>query len=398
MRKFSLDWDRNFDNLNLTYVSSILGSFLLYTYNLRQMADYEGSFDSRIGIQTICQLCYFTDLFATIVSDFTNKKLKTQKKSKIEKINSMCVNDIVPGYSSINLEKSVLYSIGGILCNAKINTLDTTRIFLKNPAYSPMIVNGKLFSPQDGMCIALEREIPLIPIKLRVLISDSGIIWLDIIERDTEPSREKDLIGRINSTSLEKFIVQHVLQIEILPSVGDFDLIYLGNMNLYEDYDRSLFQYIEDSFPTNMIKWNIHKRIQKKIIEYMPSSEYKLNDIPSIWVYENEDLENIERSINRRMMRTSDGKNPVIAIIYLLITIGSSQQEQIKEQIKSYSKEKSDANIIVNFVQNDFLNNIMSGDNGLFLSEVDKIANKIVIDIQNAEMEYSKEQVAATKE
>lgn len=370
--------------------SAILICYLLYAYALRQMADYEASFDSRIGIKIISSLCHFTDHFTKIIEAFTNKNFDLQLGLKIQKVNSTCSIEVISGYQMYsNLEKSI-YHIGGVAANMKLDILRTTKILLNNTAYAPALINGKVFTPQDGHLIIMERKLPLTQIDLRIIISEFGTVWIEVVPKPSPFQRKSP--PKINPYAVERFIIEYVLGLEILPAIGNVGVLYLGRIAAKEDIEaRTLIKYLnalsDSAFP--LLK-KIHASLARKIKE-LPETIKESIAVQPIWLEESADLEDIE--IVALRMHSYTEKDNMLLIIYHFIPLSSAQIDQAKIRIRDFFALKElKIQLDLIFLSVDILNELVSGDELEFNQRIDVLVQSICTELCSSRVNNSAEE------
>lgn len=370
--------EKEHEELSLEETCAILCCFFLYSYALRQMADYEASFDSRISIEVISKLCYFTELFTKIVDSFTSKIAEFNWGTKVQQLNSVCSRDVVPGYQGICQGAKSIYSLGGILVNPQIDILQTTKSLLKNPAYAPALVHGKLYSPQDGTSIVLERKFPIAPISLKIIITESGVVWIDVYYKSRFKELQSEMMSKIHPLSIEKIIVRTVINSEILTAINHLEVLYLGGITTNQEYSKSLFEYMNDLLPMHMsLKRQIHDQLVRSVSKEL-QLDFRIIDkhiLPS-WIEDEPDFQEIDWLLRRRIRMGSIKSNSVLLIAYHLKSINLSQKEQFREQLKRVSNENNLESEIF-YVSDDFLNELIIGDDIFFNEKIVELSQKI---------------------
>jgi len=373
---------------------AIMCCFFLYSYALRQMADYEASFDSRIGIQTISRLSYYTDLFTKLVVSFTNRGTTIKRSPIVQRINSICSQELVPNYQTLSDSTDSLYSIGGVLANAKIDVFKTTKAILNNPVYAPALVNGKLFTPQEGNPIVLQRKLPFTPISLRIIISESGVIWIDVIPEETRGPmrRTKNLGVKVNPRVIENLITRYISNLEILPALDKADVLYLGGIQATREYELTLFQYINELVtPPLNLKMHVDRELDIRIQKHFGSFSGKLENIEimTLWIEDTRDLEEIGYLIRRRrhLLEKHRGTLPVLLVyvVFHLLPLSSSQLATVEEQIQKELSDKYNVVKKVFFVSDSAINDLVLGDD----SSLDQVTQKVVAFIQENEIQFA---------
>lgn len=329
--------DANRSDSELVKSCSVVCLFFLYTYALRQMADYEVSFDSRINIEQIAELCHCTDIFVKSVSLFTEKN--KQELCKIQRINSQCSPNIINNYQRYSDTEQSIFFIGGIATRAKIDIAKTAKYILKNSAYRPVIINGVIYNNQDGNSVVVERKLTFLPVNLRIIISDAGSFWVEVVVGTALSVRKRmpqEYVQRLNQNAVEKFIVDYIIPYEVLPAIGSYDVVYVGSMGLAVEREYDIFGSFTDIYNMGGVTRSITQKVVATLEKVVDGSTISNSIIVPYWLREIDEFGDIGRLF--RYGSAKPENNHIVIIIPSAPVI--TAQYQIKEKVKALFAEK----------------------------------------------------------
>ncbi|MEQ7807681.1 hypothetical protein [Priestia aryabhattai] len=251
-------------------VYGILGCFYLYTYALRQMADYDGSFDSRIDVKVNSLLCYYIELFNEFVISFTENIEYKEENKKIKRITSVRPIQLSPQHEE-NSSK-LLFHISGILVVTELDVVNLYKKLLQHDAYKPIAVNDRMVIPSEAdNSLIIDRVLPNMNIKFRISLSEN-VLWIDVIGGKSnsiygdDERILKDYVNNMNVSALENIIVNQVIKQEILPLVSTNKLLYLGNIACYHKFEECFVYNINNlGLHSPSVQFYLDNRLKRKL-------------------------------------------------------------------------------------------------------------------------------------
>lgn len=338
------------------------------------MADYEVSFDSRINIEQIAEICNCTDLFVKNVSLFTEKN--KQELSRIQRINSLCSPQIITNYQRYSDTGQSIFFIGGITTRATVDIAQTAKYILKNSAYRPVIINGVIYNNQDGNAVVVERKLIFLPVNLRIIISGAGSFLLEVVvdASSIRMRKPQEYIDRLNQNAIEKFIVDYVIPLEVLPAIGSYGVVYVGSMGKAVEREYDIFSSFSDIAPMRGVVYNINRKMIDSLSNSVNNSTISNSEIVTAWIRELDDFDDFGR-LFRNVSYTSEKKLIVIVLPHIPL---AGTQYQIKEKIKVFFAEKG-RNIIDTFiVPYDFLGELITLDEIGFEEKIETFSSEVI--------------------
>ncbi|MGK3722943.1 hypothetical protein ACSLFS_28165 [Priestia megaterium] len=368
-------------------VYGILGCFYLYTYALRQMADYDGSFDSRIDVKVNSLLCYYIELFNEFVISFTENIEYKEDNKRIKRITSVRPTQLSPQHE----EKSskLLFHISGILVITELDLINLYKKLLQHDAYKPIAINDRMVIPSGSdNSLIIDRVLPRSNIKFRISLSEN-VLWIDVIGGNSysiyDEDDEKILKEHVNNTNvsaLENIIVNQVIKQEILPLVSNSKLLYLGNLACYHKFEECFVYNINNlelSSPT--IQWHLDVQLNEKL-EVIKNNEVEREiSMPRGFTfnYNNSSKEIIHKNITR-MLRTRMRryrKDSILVIpLYFFYEASKKEVEEIQSLMLEYINNLDFGfTAIILPISKDILDELFGGDDLYFDCKSDELTD-----------------------
>ncbi|MBY0214609.1 hypothetical protein [Priestia aryabhattai] len=368
-------------------VYGILGCFYLYTYALRQMADYDGSFDSRIDVKVNSLLCYYIELFNEFVISFTENIEYKEDNKRIKRITSVRPTQLSPQHE----EKSskLLFHISGILVITELDLINLYKKLLQHDAYKPIAINDRMVIPSGSdNSLIIDRVLPRSNIKFRISLSEN-VLWIDVIGGNSysiyDEDDEKILKEHVNNTNvsaLENIIVNQVIKQEILPLVSNSKLLYLGNLACYHKFEECFVHNINNlelSSPT--IQWHLDIQLKEKL-EVIKNNEVEREiSIPRGFTfnYNNSSKESIHKNITRmlRMRMRRYSKDSILVIpLYFFYEASKKEIEEIQSLMLEYINNLDlGFTAIILPISKDILDELFGGDDLYFDCKSDELTD-----------------------
>lgn len=301
---------------------ALLCCVFLYAYTLRQMADYEASFDTRIGIQTVAQICRLTDLFVGIVETLTTRGTRVYTRKPVEQLNVFCSPDVVGDVARSSDPTQVLYSVGGVIVTKNLDTATLANRLLAHRAYSPALTPTGLARFDSKEPLLVNRALPLTGVVLRIAITPAGAIWIDLVPSQNRFYREIEP-EEINPYVFNRMVAEYILPNEVLPHLPEDATVFMGTVRMQADTPVSLIDYVRRLRGSDgSLRLQIAYMVETKLRLMSQGLDVALPKVIVRWVRSSDDLDRI---------RLRNSERPVLVIIFHSIPLTATDKIRIEK-------------------------------------------------------------------
>ncbi|MHB9145077.1 MAG: hypothetical protein ACYC5Y_07050 [Symbiobacteriia bacterium] len=352
---------------------ALLACLFLYSYTLRQMADYETSFDSRIGVQEIGNICYLADRFSRIVESYTSRQTELGREPAIDQLSTVCSIDLIPNVRGTRGSDAVLYMMGGVAIGESIDLERVAKQLLDTRVYSPGMIDGRLCTSLDGQLVVPNRGLPLTNLQLRFTINASGLIWVDVVGlrgMNRNVPRPEDF----SSYVLERMLVEKILPAEILPTLPHGTIVYLGALAGGPGTQWGMFEFISNlqSLRSSVVRMRLSRLLTEGLRDACQLSVVPPDQEISIqWLYSESDV------VYRSPLHDNDGATPPkLIVLFHLYPLEQTEKQNITSKLTQALQPPAEPPLFY-YVDKPMLDDLLSGDDGALSSKVASLVETI---------------------